>query len=86
MQSNLLCEASSAAATVMLPGWTKSAPRMTPGGHENEQQSVLRALQSHSLISGVGVRHQPEMFHRNLQNRGKPCVKFKSVYIQGLIK
>lgn len=50
MQSNIPCEASSAAAIVVLPGWPRSAPRMTPGGHKGEQQGVLLAL-----LSGVGA-------------------------------
>lgn len=39
----------------MHPGWSKSAPRMTPGGHKNEQQDILLALRHHFLLSGTGT-------------------------------
>lgn len=88
MQSNLQCETSGATATVVLQGWPKPAPRMTPGGHQSEQHGVILPSSLPAGLSGrshhwVTAGHQLENHQRICKTQGKkPYAHFKLRCIQ----
>lgn len=77
VQSNFQGESSSAAAAVVLRGWAKPAPRMTPGGHQGEQHGVTlpcsrpAAPRDRSHRCGT-ARHQLDILRTTCKTQGNP--------------